>query len=241
MQEPTSRRRVDPFDMVGPDGGGGGNSLSAQFSNESDYYEYVEFSSWAGNFESDKTAIKKANENEEEPLPGYNVPEIEVLDKAIINDYQFRKSVNFIQSNLDNLTSYSWNKLNLNANISIDANLSLFFEGVKVITSTIGDLKDGAAFTLPGIGIFVNPKDITNLDLLRHEFGHVLQYNRYGRMDFLVIILTSIYSAAINEHPHQKTWTEAQANTLSYYYFNEPKNWSEDYTIDENYLKIIKR
>src|SRR5690606_9793903 len=61
---------------------------------------------------------------------------------------------------------------------------SNYFEGVRVHTSEVGELKNRAAFTLPGVGIFVNPKDAYNIDLLRHEFGHILQARVWGNKFF---------------------------------------------------------
>jgi len=105
------------------------------------------------------------------------------------------------------------------------------FEGVSMITSTVGDLKYGAAFALPGIGIFINPRDINNIDLLRHEFGHILQARKWGYLFFYrTIVAASVKSAhKSNKHAnfnHQHTWTEWSANLLAYHYFNKPADWN---------------
>jgi hypothetical protein len=170
-----------------------------------------------------------------------NLFEATTLPGRMVNSNNAFNEVNFIMNNLDNINSKEWNTLTNNANIRIDNNSNMYFEDTRIFTSEVSNLKDGAAFTLPGIGIFVNPKDIGNLDLLRHEYGHILEYNRYGAADYLVIIISSMYSANY-AYPHQKTWTESQANTLSYYYFNQPSNWNMNiYPIDKNYLKTIKK
>ena len=105
------------------------------------------------------------------------------------------------------------------------------FEGVSVFASRIGHLKYGAAFALPGIGIFVNPKDVTNKDLLRHEFGHILQARIWGYKFFYgTIVSVSVKSARkANTDPdftHQHTWTEWTANWFAYNYFNSPSDWN---------------
>lgn len=121
------------------------------------------------------------------------------------------------------------------------------FEGVRVIDSTVGDLDGGAAFTIPGVGIFMSNDYYSNKpkerkDLLRHEFGHVLQHRRYGTADYSVVAAVSIWSAltSSNSRAHQDTWTEKQANTLSYLYFNMPSDWNtKSYAIDSKYLDAV--
>ena len=34
--------------------------------------------------------------------------------------------------------------------------------------------------TVPGVGIFVGPGGINDVDLLKHEFGHILQARKWG-------------------------------------------------------------
>lgn len=111
------------------------------------------------------------------------------------------------------------------------ANNTNTFEGISIITSNVGDLKYGAAFALPGVGIFVNPGDVNNVDLLRHEFGHVLQARKWGYWFFYsTVVAASVKSArTANRHAgfnHQHTWTEWTANLLAYRYFKEPTNWN---------------
>ncbi|MBN3584569.1 hypothetical protein JYB64_19415 [Algoriphagus aestuarii] len=116
------------------------------------------------------------------------------------------------------------------------------FEGIKIHDSNFGDLKNGAAVTLPGSGIYLSEEFYKNrskdrLDLLRHEFGHILQSNRYGNVNYyLHIALVSIYSTQTQPN-HQRTWTETEANTLSYLYFNFPSDWNfTKYPINTEYL-----
>ncbi len=110
------------------------------------------------------------------------------------------------------------------------------FEGYQVFASTIGRLKKGAAFVFPGIGIFVNPDDVNNNDLLRHEYGHILQAKKWGLWFFYSrIVPVSLWSASKhgkNKFRHPDTWTEWSANQLSYSYFNKPTDWNfEKYPI----------
>ena len=114
------------------------------------------------------------------------------------------------------------------------------FENIKVYTSKFGALSKRAAITLPGIGIFVNPIDKNNIDLLRHEFGHVLQAKKWGIVFFVFhIAFQSVRSARKanknKSYKHMLFWTEWSANKLSYLYFNCPNDWNfTDYPIESN-------
>lgn len=112
------------------------------------------------------------------------------------------------------------------------------FEGVPVYGSLFGNLKNGAAMTLPGIGIFVNPNDLNDIHLLRHEFGHILQARKYGLEFFYTVIgPASLASAAARTGNHNLFWTEVQANTLSWQYFGAPSDWIMDpYVIDLKWI-----
>jgi hypothetical protein len=107
------------------------------------------------------------------------------------------------------------------------------FENVNVYSATFGALKRRAAITIPGVGIIVNPKDKNNLDLLRHEFGHILQLRKYGISYFVFkIAFQSIFSAMKanrdRHYNHMSCFTEWTANQLSYDYFNSPSDWNFD-------------
>jgi hypothetical protein len=110
-----------------------------------------------------------------------------------------------------------------------------FFEGVRVFSSEVGDLEYGAAFTLPGLGIFVNPNDVTNEDLLRHEFGHILQAQKWGNDFFYNTIVPQSLISASHNTDHQSSWTEWTANLLSWRYFGKPADW------DMNTYRIYPR
>jgi|SRR5688572_4099745 len=102
--------------------------------------------------------------------------------------------------------------------------------GVSCFASTLGELKNRAAIALPGIGIFVHPGDINNVSLLRHEFGHILQARKWGKLFFYrYIAIESIVSARKSNQDatfiHQQTWTEWTANRLAYYFFKRPEDW----------------
>jgi RHS repeat-associated protein len=102
-----------------------------------------------------------------------------------------------------------------------------FFEGVPVWNVTWGDLKGGAAFTLPGFGIFVSlaawqfdPVGLSHL--LRHEYGHILQAKEWGENFFYSMIAPLSLESAIrygNIQEHQYSWTERSANYFSRIYF----------------------
>lgn len=105
------------------------------------------------------------------------------------------------------------------------------FEGIRIFTLNTGRFNKGSAITIPGIGIFLGLKQINNTDLLRHEFGHILQYRQKGRLYFWFIIapesLLSAFKTKINKrHIHMRTWTEWSANNLSYEHFGQPDDWN---------------
>ena len=104
------------------------------------------------------------------------------------------------------------------------------FSGVSCFTSTIGELKNRAALALPGIGIFIHPKDVRNIPLLRHEYGHILQAKKWGKLFFYRFIARQSVDSVRRSNRdssfnHQHTWTEWTANRLSYYFFKRPDDW----------------
>jgi hypothetical protein len=104
------------------------------------------------------------------------------------------------------------------------------FQNIPYFTSTLGALKHGAALALPGVGIFVPPSETQNTSLLRHEFGHILQSQKWGKLFFYSsIAFVSLKSARKSNRQsnfnHQHTWTEWSANKLSYDFFNQPTDW----------------
>jgi len=114
----------------------------------------------------------------------------------------------------------------------------MMFEGEPVYFSTVGDLKYGGAVTLPGIGIFINPKDRNNIDVLRHEFGHVLvSRQETGLLFYLIDAPVSLINAwtSKDDIEHQNSWTEMRANNASYIYFGSPANWNfHDYPVSDS-------
>ncbi len=103
------------------------------------------------------------------------------------------------------------------------------FEGVRVFSLPFKRFREGSAVTIPGIGVFVGKGWENDMDLLRHEFGHILQYRKWGFWLFWKhIALDSLQSARKNasNHHHMLTWTEWSANRLAYEYFGKPDNWN---------------
>ena len=104
------------------------------------------------------------------------------------------------------------------------------FEGVRIFRLNFGNFKRGAAVTIPWIGIFVGKGMENDTDLLPHEFGHILQYRKWGFFFFWKQIATNSLRSAHNQRrkymPHMHTWTEWSANWLSYQYFNKPAEWN---------------
>lgn len=102
------------------------------------------------------------------------------------------------------------------------------FEDINVYE--LGGLKGSSAFSLPGIGIFVGPAHSSDYHLLRHEYGHILQYNKQGPLNFYLIIapvslLSACYERLNKNYRHKNAGVEIRANALSYTYFGQPENW----------------
>lgn len=114
----------------------------------------------------------------------------------------------------------------------------MMFEGSPVYFSTVGDLKYGGAITLPGLGIFINPKDSKNIDLLRHEFGQILvARQKTGVLFYLTDAPYSILNAWLTKSDleHQHSWSEIAANNASYLYLHSPEDWNfHDYPVSDN-------
>jgi len=101
------------------------------------------------------------------------------------------------------------------------------FKGIRVYTLNTYRFNRGFAITIPGIGILLGLRQINNTDLLRHEFGHILQLNEKGFMFFWfriapVSLMSAIRNTFSKKHIHMHTWTEWSANKLSFDYFNKP-------------------
>lgn len=104
------------------------------------------------------------------------------------------------------------------------------FENIRLIPFNAGVFKKGAAMTVPGLGIIAGNAGIENHDLLRHEFGHILQLRKWGFLFYWFRIApNSVLSAhkanKIKTYNHMDCWTEWSANLLSYHYFNKPSDW----------------
>ena len=106
------------------------------------------------------------------------------------------------------------------------------FYGVDVHTSKYLEGTEG--YTLPGYGITVNKNHLTDVDLLKHEYGHILQARKWGMATFYSkVVPASLRSAKRHRNEkdfyHQDTWTEWSANDLSKDYFSSEKWNSEQY------------
>jgi len=102
------------------------------------------------------------------------------------------------------------------------------FEDVSVYESArMGVGSNSAGIALPGRGIVVGKGAFSQnlaLDLVRHEYGHILQAKMFGKLAFYSTIAPeSVISAALNRkfgHSHNSYWTETHANYLSSKYFD---------------------
>ena len=111
------------------------------------------------------------------------------------------------------------------------------FEDIRIFGSKNHKFQRGAAITIPGIGIFIGEKHAENIDLLRHEYGHILQRKQKGFLFFWCKIAPASLKSAMQTSKdkskvHMHTWTEWSANKLSFEYFNRPTDWNfTDYPI----------
>ena len=104
------------------------------------------------------------------------------------------------------------------------------FQQVRLFRLNFGNFRRGAALTIPLVGIFVGKGMEDDLNLLRHEFGHILQFRKWGFWFFWRHIaktsLDSAHASRKEHRKHQHTWTEWSANRLAYHYFNCPDDWN---------------
>lgn len=112
--------------------------------------------------------------------------------------------------------------------------LTGLFEGVKIYESTL--IEEGHGVTLPEIGIFLSPETYSlkkDLWLVKHEFGHILQYKEKGTFKFYTQIGAQSLWSAIKQnlkksHLHKFHPVEIDANLKSYQYFKSPLDWPSD-------------
>jgi len=102
------------------------------------------------------------------------------------------------------------------------------FEGVRVYSVNFGFFRRGAAVTIPGIGIITSYKFAHDEDLLKHEFGHILQYRKWGFLFYWfriapVSLLSALKSRINPKFNHMNIWTERSANYLAGRYFDRAK------------------
>lgn len=105
------------------------------------------------------------------------------------------------------------------------------FQNINIYESSL--FKKGHGLTIPEIGIFTYVgcfSETNDMAILKHEFGHILQFKKLGSLKFyLKIGVPSLWSAVkayfIKKYFHQKHKVEINANYLAYHYFNEPRDW----------------
>lgn len=106
------------------------------------------------------------------------------------------------------------------------------FQDVKLYHSIL--MPKGHAVCIPQIGIILPDQsnlEQQNLSLLRHEFGHILQYREMGFWKFYLKVgipsLWSAFSSRWTGHLHQNHRVERDANRRSYAYFEKPGDWPD--------------
>ncbi len=106
------------------------------------------------------------------------------------------------------------------------------FEGVNIYESSL--FKKGHGLTIPQIGIITCPGVFSkglDLVLIKHEFGHILQWRNLGSIKFYFEIgfpslISAIIASLKKDYIHQNHSVEINANQRSYHYFQQPKNWN---------------
>ncbi|MCE3226155.1 MAG: hypothetical protein K0S32_706 [Bacteroidetes bacterium] len=144
-----------------------------------------------------------------------------------------------------NVVRDSWNVVNDNMNSgTLGSNGGPLIENHynSNVQNPYDDATDGSfngvpVFVLPGLGndeaftltnsIFISQYDRGDKDLLRHEFGHYLYAQAKGNINWWIMAQESIYST-MSDFKHKTSWTEWQANYLSYIYFGKPSDWDRD-------------
>jgi hypothetical protein len=84
----------------------------------------------------------------------------------------------------------------------------------------------------------------SNRFLIMHEYGHYLQEELGGSLWFNFNVVPSsgiryneMQHGSITENEYLNSWTETDANTMSYYYFHYPASWPfKRFPINHNYL-----
>jgi len=105
----------------------------------------------------------------------------------------------------------------------------IVFENTTIYESSL--FKPGHGITIPQVGIITFPGAFANdLGLIKHEFGHILQFKKLGSIRFYFKIgMPSLWSALkaslVKNYVHQSHLVELDANNLAYHYFNQPKDW----------------
>jgi hypothetical protein len=109
---------------------------------------------------------------------------------------------------------------------------SLNIEGIRVYQA---EWMRGHGLALPPIGIFVGPDH--NPELIRHEFGHILQFKKRKFLGFyfqvgipsvLNLVLLKLEKRILGRNrfipPHSELKVEKEANEMSMEYFKPLKN-----------------
>ena len=106
-----------------------------------------------------------------------------------------------------------------------------YFENTKIFETKF--ICKGRGITLPNFGIFLNSRTYSqkkDLWLVKHEFGHILQYREIGFIKFYFKIgIPSLWSAIkqnlFKDYYHQTHPSEIDANKRSFEYFKQPLDW----------------
>ena len=122
------------------------------------------------------------------------------------------------------------------------------FEGVNVYESKmLGEYSSSRGYsgvTIPERGIIVGKGVYRgDWDMMKHEFGHILQYRKHGSVAYWNVFASeSLHSATFNPNSHSNFWVETYANYLGKNYFG---SWNiSDYPVQNisyaNYLKVLR-
>jgi hypothetical protein len=164
----------------------------------------------------------------------------------------YRKDVNVWsgKASLDLRNGYGAHGIN-DLNQTITGKFVGKFEGVNMYESSLlGNGEFSSGITLPGRGIIVGKGAYSKglgMQLVHHEFGHILEARMVGFKAFYTIIGPESLQSAINDgilwHSHKNFWTETWANYLSKNYFGDMYFGGPSFPVKNiswlNYLRLL--
>lgn len=113
-------------------------------------------------------------------------------------------------------------------NIGGDVNQVNYYWGATLVNLKFGDTSKGAKHSGMTLGNYINGWNINTTDdpMFMHEYGHVLQSQRYGLYYGLWQAPASLVNQIKDKDNHKKFYIEQQANRFAKKYFGE--QWKDN-------------